>query len=74
MKFFTLLILAGAVTVGGCASVNDTNVASTASTEQSYTPTGTMIPKKGQPKADPTDMQSFENNRTMNQGINNSGK
>ena len=56
MKVVTLVILACAITVGGCASVNDTNATATASNEPTYTPTGTMIPKKGQPKVDPQDM------------------
>jgi hypothetical protein len=72
MKVFSLMIVAGAIAVGGCTSVNDGSAPAMASSERPYTPTGTLIPKKGQPKADPADMQAYENNRTMNNGVNNS--
>jgi hypothetical protein len=72
MKVFTLAVLAGAILVGGCASTPEGTKPQVASSERPYTPTGTLIARKGQPKADPQDLQSFQNNRTMNNGVNNS--
>jgi len=72
MKVFSLIMMAGAIAVSGCSSVNDGSAPAVASSERPYTPTGTLIPRKGQPKADPADMQALENSRIMNNGVNNS--
>lgn len=67
MKWFTLAALAGAVMLGACTTnpKNDT----TASLEESYTPTGTIIPRKDPKRLDmPVIMnqQTLENERAMN--------
>lgn len=63
MRCFTLAILAGAVMLSGCASTN-----TIPDREESYTPLGSMIPRKGPSRADNTtiaDKQALENDRTM---------
>jgi len=76
MKFLTLVILTSAVALGGCASTGDSTKTASTSNEQTYTPLGSLIAKKGPSRGENSnmDMQSFENNRTMNNSVNNSGK
>jgi len=76
MKFLTSVILASAVALAGCASTGDGTKTATASNEQTYTPLGSLIAKKGPSRGENgnVDMQSFDNNRTMNNSVNNSGK
>ena len=76
MKFLTSAILASAVALGGCASTGDGAASAAASNEQTYTPLGSLIAKKGpkQGESGSIDLQSFDNNRTMNNSVNNSGK
>lgn len=65
MKCFTLAALAGAVMLCGCAST-DPNVKIAA--EESYTPIGTMIARKGPARTEDTsgvDKQKLENDRIM---------
>jgi hypothetical protein len=72
MKVVTLMILAGVVALGGCASTGDGTKSATASNEQVYTPLGSLIAKKGPSRNEngTVDLQSFDNNRTMNNGSN----
>jgi hypothetical protein len=72
MKVVTLMILAGAVALGGCASTGDGTKSATASNEQVYTPLGSLIAKKGPSRNEngTVDLQSFDNNRTMNSSSN----
>jgi hypothetical protein len=76
MKFLTTILLASAAALGGCASTGDGKDSASASNEQTYTPLGTLIAKKGSARGESgnVDLQSFDNNRTMNNGVNNSGK
>ena len=76
MKVFTMVILAGALTLGGCTSINDGSKVTGSPVEESYVPLGTLIAKKGPARNQPgaVDLQSFDNSRTMNSGVNNSGK
>lgn len=76
MKFMTMAILASAVALGGCASTGNGRTTSTASNEQTYTPLGSLIAKKGPRRGETgnVDLQSLDNNRTMNNSVNNSGK
>ncbi len=65
MKFLTLLTVPVAILLGGCAS---TGPSTASADEESYTPTGTLIPRKGLSRADmPSvpDKQSMENDRAM---------
>lgn len=65
MKSLTLLALAGALLLGGCATGGQNTVASA---DESYTPTGTAIPRKNPQRVDMNtivDKQSMENDRTM---------
>ena len=70
MKSFTLSILAGALAVTGCASSNETSRVAGAPAEETYVPLGTLIAKKTSVRKDnqSVDMQSFENNRTIQSG------
>jgi PBP1b-binding outer membrane lipoprotein LpoB len=64
MKCFILAILAGAVMLCGCTSVNT----SPDQEANNYTPLGTMIPRKSPNRADnitTVDKQALENDRTM---------
>ena len=76
MKFCTLFILASAALLGGCASTTDGSSTATAANEETYTPLGSLIAKKGPRRGESgaIDLQSFDNNRTMNNSVNNSGK
>ena len=76
MKFLTLAILACVAALSGCASTGDGTASTVASNEQTYTPLGSLIAKKGpkQGESGSVDLQSFDNNRTMNNSVNNSGK
>ena len=73
MKFLTLVILASAAVLGGCASTADGTKTAAAPNEQVYTPLGSLIAKKGPTRGESgsIDLQSFDNNRTMNNGVNN---
>ncbi len=72
MKLFTLTMLVSTLALTGCASTDADKSGDTIS-EQSYTPLGTLIAKKGPARGDTgkIDLQSFDNNRTMNNGANN---
>lgn len=72
MKLFALTMVASAVILGGCASAGAGKPGDPVS-EQSYTPLGTLIAKKSPSRGDTgnVDLQSFDNNRTMNNGVNN---
>jgi hypothetical protein len=76
MRVFTLVLLAGALALGGCASTNENGKVAGAPAEETYVPLGTLIAKKGPARNQPgsVDLQSFDNSRTMNNGVNNSGK
>jgi TRAP-type uncharacterized transport system substrate-binding protein len=76
MKLFTLAILAGAMTLAGCASTNDSTRRAGGPAEETYVPLGTLIAKKTSARNDnqAVNMQSFENARTMESGTNNSGQ
>jgi hypothetical protein len=76
MKFLTTILLSSAVALGGCASTGDGKTTASASNEQTYTPLGSLIAKKGPRRGETgnVDLQSFDNNRTMNNSVNNSGK
>lgn len=65
MKRLTLIALAGAVILTGCAG---TPHSKGELAEESYTPTGTAIPRKGPSRMDNitiVDKQSLENDRDM---------
>jgi len=76
MKLFTLVILAGAMAMGGCASTNDSTKVAGGPAEETYVPLGSLIAKKTSARNEnkTMDMQSFENARTMENGVNNSGQ
>ena len=76
MKLWTLLILTGAMAVGGCASTNDSTRLAGAPAEETYVPLGSLIAKKTSERSanQAVDMQSLENARTMGNGTNNSGQ
>jgi PBP1b-binding outer membrane lipoprotein LpoB len=65
MKRITLGLLAGAVLLTGCANTNPSGENTVA--EQTYTPTGTYIARKGPSKGDVSivDKQALENDRAM---------
>lgn len=72
MKLLPLIILGSAMMIGGCASTATTDGDKIASAgEESYTPLGSIIPKKG-PKGvgdnKSADLQQLENARIMNNG------
>lgn len=76
MKFLTLVTLAAAVMLCGCASTNnpDGNVAKA---EESYIPLGTLIARKSPSRADNNkviDKQSLENDRIMGGASQNNGR
>lgn len=65
MKCLTLAILAGAVMLCGCAS---TNTSPDQEASNSYTPLGSIIPRKSPSRADNitvVDKQALENDRIM---------
>jgi PBP1b-binding outer membrane lipoprotein LpoB len=68
MKRITLGLLAGAVLLTGCANTNPSGENTVA--DQTYTPTGTYIARKGPSKGDvaTVDKQALENDRTMGNG------
>jgi hypothetical protein len=68
MKRITLGLLAGAVLLTGCANTNPTGEQTVA--DQSYTPTGTFIPRKGATKGEvaTVDKQALENDRMNGNG------
>lgn len=76
MKLFTLALLAGAMTLAGCASTNDSTRLAGGPAEETYVPLGSLIAKKTSTRNDnqSVNMQSFENARTMENGVNNSGQ
>lgn len=76
MRVFTLVFLASAMILGGCASTNEHSKVAASPAEETYVPLGTLIAKKGPARGESgsVDLQSFDNNRTMNSGVNNSGK
>jgi hypothetical protein len=76
MKLLPLLIVASAVMLGGCASTPEGQKVAGAPAESTYTPLGSLIAKKSSTRNDNqnVDMQSFNNTRTMESGVNNSGK
>ncbi|MDQ2823014.1 MAG: hypothetical protein M3Y65_21985 [Pseudomonadota bacterium] len=76
MKLLTLLIVASAVVCGGCASAPEGEKVAGAPVESTYTPLGSLIAKKSSTRSDKEniDMQSFDNQRTMESGVNNGGR
>jgi hypothetical protein len=72
MKIIVLAALAAVVSLTGCASINDPAYVAAEPVARAYTPLGTLIPKKTMApgEASAMDMQSFDNNRTMNNGSN----
>lgn len=75
MKFITLLVVAAACTLGGCASTDNAQKAPVAAGEESYIALGSNIPRKGtRNKGDQNaDMQQLENARIQNNGAINGG-
>jgi hypothetical protein len=75
-EILTMIVLASAVALGGCAAPDDGKNIANAPKEQTYTPLGSLIAKKGPTRGETgnVDLQSFDNNRTMNNSVNNSGK
>ena len=66
LTLLTLMSLAGAVMLGGCAGATHNRDGALA--DESYTPTGTAIPRKAPSRMDNitvVDKQSLENDRTM---------
>lgn len=76
MKLLTLLVVAGAVMLGGCASTPEGDKVAGAPAEETYVPLGSLIAKKSSTRdgKQSVDMQALENARTMGNGINNGGK
>lgn len=76
MKLLSLLIVASAVMLGGCASTPAGEKVAGAPAESTYTPLGSLIAKKSSTRNDnqKVDMQSLDNARAMENGVNNSGK
>lgn len=78
MKLMALLILTGALALAGCASTSTSDSTRLAGSpaEETYVPLGSLIAKKTSTKKDnqTMNMQSFENARTMENGVNNSGQ
>ena len=72
MKIIALAFLAAAASLTGCASTTDANYVAAEPVARAYTPLGTLIPRKtaAPGEAGAMDMQSFENNRTMNNSSN----
>ena len=73
MKFLPLLMLGSAVLLGGCASTEN-NTKSTTVADSGYVGLGSNIPKKGGQRSSEDkalDLQQLENQRTMNNGVNN---
>jgi uncharacterized protein YceK len=76
MKNFSFIIVACAVVLSGCASPQTEKGGGGCVAEETYTPTGTMIPRKKKDARDnqSVDMQQLENERNNNNGVNNSGR
>lgn len=72
MKSISLSMLAAALALSGCASTTEGNQSVAAPVARGYTPLGTLIPKKAPAPGEAVgvDLQSFENNRTMNNSSN----
>lgn len=75
MKFITLLVVAGAITIGGCASTDNGKPTAAAKGEESYVSLGSNIPKKGRRSPEQgADLQQMENARIQNNGAINGGQ
>lgn len=71
MKLMTLLVVAGAITLGGCASTeNGSAQTAAAKGEESYVSLGSNIPRKGARRKEDqnADLQQLENARIQNNG------
>jgi hypothetical protein len=76
MKCFTLVTLASAIMLGGCASTNQSPNGASARSEDSYIPLGTLIARKTPNRAERStevDKQALENERIMG-GANRDGQ